>query len=180
LPRRILCVHPSLSLISLLFVGGVDVRGWFWWWQVDVVAVGGAGDGGGGGSGRCCCWWWQRRCWWRVVLVVMLLVVVAVGGEAGDWWRRCWWRRQQGGTAGGLWARWPADLNFFVLENVLCWELSGLTAHVYREGLRWLSAKGPLPAQLCRVACVECFLSVEVLPRGKPLVPRVRCSPQMC
>jgi hypothetical protein len=34
-----------LSILSLLYVGGVDVRRWCWWWQVDVVAA--SGDAGG-------------------------------------------------------------------------------------------------------------------------------------
>jgi hypothetical protein len=47
-------------------------------------------------------------------------------------------------------------LRFFLIwKNFLFREPSGLTAHVCREHLRWLSAKSPVPAQQCRVGCAE-------------------------
>jgi hypothetical protein len=75
------------------------------------------------------------------VLVLAALVVVVVVGCVGI-----------GGDGGGgvqpvVSAVAPSD--FFVVENLLSEEPYGPTAHVCREGLRWLSAKRPLPAQLC-------------------------------
>jgi hypothetical protein len=66
------------------------------------------------------------------------------------------WRRRPigGGGGAGRWARVAAEI-FFIWKNFLCREPSGLTAHVRREHLRWLSAKSPMPAQRCRVGCAE-------------------------
>jgi hypothetical protein len=119
---------------------------WRWWCAHD--------DGGGGvrtalvASTVCARqWWWWLWWWWRACDDGGAGVVRAM--QLGWWGPRCW------GGGASRWARGAVGILFWIWKNFLCREPCGLTAHVCREHLRWLSAKRPLPAQLCRVRFAE-------------------------
>jgi hypothetical protein len=119
------------------------------------------------GDGRL---WWRCWCWRAKVEVEVLVAVRAVvaAAEASRWGPG----RPDGGPAG------RRIRFFFVFENALCRELASLTACLSRGDVLWLSAKGPLPAQQCRVAVAESSLSAQPVPRGFRPVPRASGSRQ--
>jgi hypothetical protein len=103
-----------------------------------------------------------------VEVQVAVRAVVGGGGGGGG--------QPAGSRVADRWARWPADLFFFVFENALCRELASLTAHLSREDSLWLSAVGSLPAQPSHMASAESSLSAQDVLRVLGPVPRGACS----